>query len=198
MAVNLRTPQLRQIGNAMRALEQHIVGHTREYMDQRHAAGEFYYIPLVLDRFFQMLDAGLLALGERNHCTWVDVGCGIGTKVILAQTCYTWSGITLTAKGIEKDPRYVEIARKTTLEACGRDAIVEADALTHDYSPYDLIYFYRPLIDDLKQTALEKQIIETCKPGTVITPIGNTGHDHWHALKQVSNAPLVFQKTRRQ
>jgi hypothetical protein len=43
-----------------------------------------------------------------------------------------------------------------------------ADCLSFDYGGYDIIYFYRPFVDDEKQKLFETRLIETSKVGAYI------------------------------
>lgn len=76
---------------------------------------------------------------------FLDVGCGLGNKVWLAQT------IGFDAHGIEINQRYADIAG----ECVGTNRIVCHDGITFpDYDQYDVIYFYNPMPSDELETAI--------------------------------------------
>ena len=150
------------------------------------ATGAFRYIPYRINAFLEQLDTAVTArrvLGCSKP-KFLDVGCGIGTKVLLAQH------FGCDAYGLEINPKYVEVARKVLAGGGGFEAwsetmrrrrsvakhIIEADALTFDYSPYDIIYFYCPQrhVEDGKggrktlERRLEQRILDTATPGTVV------------------------------
>lgn len=133
--------------------------------------GQYKYVALELEKFEGQLNdaARLLNWKWNNKIKFVDVGCGIGTKVWIAKR----HGFDVY--GIEVYSPYAEVAMKM-LELTNEQyavyprfpRIITADALTIDYSSYDVIYFYCPLADDAKQKQLEQQIFSTAKSGTYI------------------------------
>jgi SAM-dependent methyltransferase len=76
---------------------------------------------------------------------FLDVGCGLGNKVWLAQT------IGFDAYGIEINQNYADIAG----ECVGKNRIFCHDGITFpDYDQYDVIYFYNPMPSDELETAI--------------------------------------------
>ena len=75
-----------------------------------------------------------------------------------------------TAHGLEYDPGYVAAAEAMLrVSGGGRCAVFHADALTFDrYGDYDVIYFYRPMQSDALLKQLEKRIVSTTRPGTIL------------------------------
>jgi len=53
------------------------------------------------------------------------------------------------------------------------DHLFVDDCLTFDYGDYDVIYFYRPFIDDEKQRLFESRLIDTAKVGAYIVGSGS-------------------------
>lgn len=167
----------------IRALELALCDDSKEFVANKTKGGQFPFIALPLKEFEEQLDAARqLADPSRDvelvskSLKFIDVGCGIGSKVFLAAVCgYQATGIEITKK-------YVDIARRLFTPtpsqwnyAMYRGEIIRGNALTHDYSPYDVIYFYWPLQDIKLQIALEKQIIKTAKPGAIILANGKQG-----------------------
>lgn len=165
------------------ALEAYLVNDSKTESKRRCKAGEFTYIPFCLDRFETQLKivSGMLSASRVTDFRFVDVGCGIGTKVLVARE----SGFD--AYGIEKSLRYVKVAKKL-LEGYEnknwypkkKDRIILGDALRADYRLYDVIYFYRPFINHEKQTALEKRIVAHAKEGAIVMANYKlVGEDFW-------------------
>lgn len=106
-------------------------------IDAHRRTGAFQYIPLYTSAFLSQMVQALTMFTKANPGKWptfIDVGCGIGTKVLLAQACGT------NAWGIELNRKYVEVARSRHIAP---KQIIHGNALKHDYSAYDIIYFYR-------------------------------------------------------
>lgn len=169
----------------LRTLEKYIAGNlTPQEKERKKAAGEFEYIPLSVQEFetqCQLVRDLNLLKGKEAH--FLDVGCGIGSKVWLARQYFQ------RASGVEITSAYVETAREVLkVEAGGvywspkqggRGEIICADALTFNYAPYNIIYFYCPLLDYDKQMKLEMQIVKTAKVGTVFLANLKKNHDLW-------------------
>lgn len=161
--------------------------------------GSYHYIPLSLEKFHSQVTDALtthtLRHGTRalsHTLKFIDVGCGVGTKVLYANDVFR-----LLSHGIEYNPRYVAQAKrllKSNRPPNGERAfeIILGDALTHNYRPYDLIYFYCPLSAPNLQTKLEKRILKTAKAGALIlTNLRQGGDGVWkggrakHAINDI-------------
>ena len=91
--------------------------------------------------------------------TFLDVGCGPGTKMQIAQVLFG-----LQAYGIEIDKDMAAAAEKLFPQR-----VTAKDALDcSGYDQYDLIWLYRPFRDRDKELALEQKIIDAMKPGAII------------------------------
>jgi SAM-dependent methyltransferase len=114
---------------------------------------------------------------DKEKHKFIDVGCGIGTKVALASELFD-------AHGIELDKSYAKIARKLTKKKqfynFGRydskeennPRIKITDALQYpDYDKFDVIYFFRPLNKVEMEVTLELKIFRDVKKNTLIIPI---------------------------
>jgi len=101
---------------------------------------------------------------------FLDVGCGLGNKVWIAQT------LGFDAYGLEINPKYAEIAG----ECVGANRIFNHDGITFpDYDKYDVIYFYNPM----PSSELESAILANARKGTIIY--------HAIALQQPPNRAFV-------
>ncbi|MEM1267854.1 MAG: class I SAM-dependent methyltransferase [Pseudomonadota bacterium] len=106
----------------------------------------------------------MLALRGERHIKFLDVGCGGGVKVLSAAHFFRRSD------GIELDPGYADAAR-TLFDAFPQEGcrVFEEDALGSErYGEYDVIYFFQPMQDSEKLTALEDRIVEMARPGTLL------------------------------
>ncbi len=132
-----------------------------------YTCGSYADIALPIAPFDLLMSAAYrvgLARSPRRALRFLDVGCGGGTKVFAATRYFA------QADGLELDPGYADAARRT-LNRLGptRSEIIKADALCFDrYADYDVIYFYRPLKSDLQLAELERRILETARPGTIL------------------------------
>jgi predicted O-methyltransferase YrrM len=175
------------IGALIKALEETLANDSAEQREKRNKAGEFHYIPLSPEQFITQFGQALLLSGAWNRKTpvrFVDVGCGIGSKLILAGRCSHPFRVP-ELFGIEKDSRYCTSARKLLKADGQKGAILNSDALDEDYNLYDIIYFYCPLIDTPKQIKLEEKILSTSTKGTVIIANLRKGDDKlWRAFAQ--------------
>jgi SAM-dependent methyltransferase len=113
------------------------------------------WMPFNIPAFENLLfDAFCEAPGNR----FLEIGCGIGTKMLLAREFYG-----LDVFGIERVPEYVAQAVKLDLD------VAEADAAGwYNYGAFDLIWFNRVFRDPVTEAALELQVWEDMAPGAVV------------------------------
>jgi trans-aconitate methyltransferase len=101
------------------------------------------------------------ALPEVTGDQFLDIGAGVGTKMMLAENVFG-----LDACGVERVPEYVKAAHERRL------TVIEADALTYDgYGDYDLVFFNRPFYDKNLQAQLEQRVWENMKSGAVVIAV---------------------------
>jgi len=106
-------------------------------------------------------------LDRRRQARFLDVGCGIGTKVFMVSTLFA------QADGLEFDKNYIEVAKKvhqsSSWEHSQNISFMEGDALDFSrYSEYDVIYLYRPFHDSVNQDKLEEKIAQNIKTNAII------------------------------
>lgn len=91
---------------------------------------------------------------------FLDVGCGIGSKLALATTVFG-----LQADGVEVDS---VMAAEACKWRCGN--VIPQDALDVPglYADYDIIWLYRPFRDRKCEEQLEKLVRENMKPGAIL------------------------------
>jgi trans-aconitate methyltransferase len=113
------------------------------------------FMPFSIPAFIALLAE---ALPEAPGSRFLDIGCGPGTKMLIAQDLFG-----LHAVGIDRVPEYVTAARLLGLNAS------EADAADYgNYAGYDILWFYRPIRDPGLQAALEKTVWDQMAPGAVV------------------------------
>lgn len=107
---------------------------------------------------------------NRKHRTYpsykfLDAGCGAGNVMLLAfKACFS-------VYGLEIDPTTIAFAEKLEILP-GRGLIKRQNILTYkDYSKYDVIYFFRPIINELKQREFENRLKDQMKIGAILIPI---------------------------
>jgi SAM-dependent methyltransferase len=134
---------------------------------EAQAYGCYPDIPMPASDFLALAHAAYrVALARRigGPFQFLDVGCGGGSKVLLA------AGFFDAADGLEFDPGYAGAAR-ALFEATGvtRCRAIQGDALNFTgYGDYDVVYFYKPMSDKAKLGELEDRIVAGVRPGTVL------------------------------
>jgi hypothetical protein len=129
----------------------------------------FDLVPYDAHSFLSYLDLAchvMRVLHNREPATlrFLDIGCGIGTKVHLA------GQLGLDAYGLELRRDYCKLA---DLLVPGR--ICQGDALTHScYGDYDILFFYRPIRHGEMERRLEKRVYADAKEGAVVIGVGPT------------------------
>ena len=141
------------------------------------AKGAFKYIPWDSDRFIRCIHraSDLLRSGGYHNVSFIDVGCGMGEKSIMAsnyfQKCY---GIEMNRIYVQKGLKLIAAGEglKDSMSARplpkDRVKLILGDARKHDYNRYDCVYFYQPMLDQAKQQVLEDRILSTMKVGAVL------------------------------
>ena len=129
--------------------------------------GCFPDIALSIRSFESLMSAAyrlLLVQGRSKYVRFLDVGCGGATKVYVASRYFQ------QCDGLEYDTRYVDAARNTLDLLQARNCEIHSgDGVTFEnYKEYDVIYFYRPLRDNELLAKMERQIMTTARPGTIV------------------------------
>lgn len=129
----------------------------REWMGRVPGTDHRYtpWMPYSIPEFLMM---ALEALPEADGDTFLDIGAGVGTKMLLAREI-----LGLDVHGIERVPEYAAQARQLGLD------VEEADAAGwKGYGDYSLIWFNRPFRDRDAQAGLEARVWEEAAPGAVV------------------------------
>jgi SAM-dependent methyltransferase len=92
---------------------------------------------------------------------FLDIGCGPGTKMLLAEHFFG-----MQAYGIEINPEMADAARKTISSA---ERVLTGDAGKFGgYGDWDLIWLYRPFRDPKLEELLEHQVMSMMRPGAIL------------------------------
>lgn len=117
--------------------------------------GTFKYVPSDARILHEKLS------GIEQGKTFLDVGCGIGDKCLIAEKVF---GLKVT--GIEIDTNLIEIA-KTFI-----DDVIEINAFDfNDYNKFDIIYMYQPYRDAEKQKQLSDLIKSKKKQSAIFIEV---------------------------
>jgi len=115
---------------------------------------------------------------------FIDAGCGLGVKLVIAE------GMGCDVSGIEIDRKLINRAKR--IFKSDRLNIKCQDILKHDYSTYDIIYFYRPFYDPKKQTEFEKRIQSQMKKGAYLMGFDSVTCPPEKQFSMLHNDPYVF------
>jgi len=125
------------------------------------APGCFGWEPSDIDVFGRLL---LAAWNVTSGRRFLEVGCGIGTKMQLAES------LGFSAYGIEILPELVAEARNEGLD------VVEADARSwRGYAEFDTVYVNHPLLDSGAEEAFERELHQAMKPRSVLVAVNDCG-----------------------
>ena len=132
------------------------------------------WVPFPSGAFVDMLLEGFFLLKQDRTKRFLDVGSGIGTKLMLASVLFD-------AHGIELFDEYIYQS-----ELLGCKNVIKADALKFDgYGEFDFLYFYRPFRSDQVQKEFESRLAEKMRPGALLAPM-HTLTDWSYGYEQVS------------
>lgn len=102
-----------------------------------------------------------------SYLKFVDVGCGLGHKLLLARS------YGLSTSGIEIRKPYAKKCRSLMKQFLGYFAknikVVNTDAMKFDgYGDFDIVYFYCPIRNHEVELQLEEKIASEVKVGAVV------------------------------
>tara|TARA_Y100000034_G_scaffold129783_1_gene186909 strand:+ start:443 stop:1054 length:612 start_codon:yes stop_codon:yes gene_type:complete len=129
------------------------------------------------------IEAFYLSGGEVKAKKFLDIGCGIGTKVMLADVLFD-------AHGLELNEEYLRVA-----DLIGCRNVWQADAMEYvEYGDYDILYFYAPFREDILQNRFERHVYQHMSPGTILIPMHTMTmwSTRWPDMKKVGS--FCFQK----
>lgn len=96
---------------------------------------------------------------------FLDIGCGIGNIVLLAQK------VGFDAYGLEYNKKIYDIAKGLM----GRNHIFRGNMTDFGkYNEYDVLYYYVPMVNGKAMEEFVKKLIKTVKPGAYVIPCGSS------------------------
>ena len=151
--------------------------------DPEFSAG---YQPMWRGPFIEGVQAGLAAI-DKPEVRFLDLGCGIGTSLLIAAALDS----RIDPWGVDIVPEYCRVASILFGE---RGHIIQADIRRwdHEFSQYDFIFVFRPLIDYAETRALEDRLQTRMRSGSVLFLVG-LAHG-WEGWRQIHEQWPVFQK----
>jgi SAM-dependent methyltransferase len=104
------------------------------------------------------MEAMEVAAAHTEGRRFYEVGCGIGTKLALMYVL----GWQVT--GLERYEPYLEAARDLVPEA----RLIRADMRDVERFDADVVFMYRPAIDDATEEIMEKHLTDSVASGTIL------------------------------
>jgi SAM-dependent methyltransferase len=148
------------------------------------------WIPLPHDTFLQGLLQARQILNRygtpppSGRYTFLDVGSGIGTKLIIAHE------LGYHPTGIERWQPYIEVSRKIAPFAPVIHANANDIAVAVGLRQFDLIHYYGCAPDPDRDGHIKQRITNAMKPGSILFTTRKPYPDH---LERV--APFLWRKT---
>ena len=134
--------------------------------------GAYTYIPADRTRFIQYVSK-IIKKSQLSDMKFIDVGCGIGDKVMLAQF------LGFDAYGIEINSHTLGLAQYFLHKVVPYTHLILGNAFDIDYSQYSFIYMYVPIYDVKKMAELYRLIKKRAKGKTVIFDIARNPR-YWY------------------
>lgn len=149
---------------------QHLEDLEQQFLERERTSGAsseelWRWSPLEFREFDYMLSLAVgLAKQERNLVTgeaysFFEAGCGIGTKLALAQ-----NGYGLAAFGWELVEEYLDQCKVLDVSAERHDLRYEDPG----YEDYDIVYISQPFKDDATEVAWERRVHRAIRPGGIL------------------------------
>lgn len=117
--------------------------------------------PYPLDDFINLARVVAEAYPPGVTPSFLDPGCGIGTKVFVAQEVFGWE-----ATGFDIRSEYIQVAEQE-LGLVHKVAVDDVDYFCH-YDLFDIVYLSRPFRDDKREFAYELRVQSEMKPGAFL------------------------------
>jgi hypothetical protein len=116
------------------------------------------YTPWMPFPLFDFIAMTAEALPDIQGPRFLEIGCGIGTRMLIAQEVFG-----LDVQGIDRVPEYLDEAAKLRMD------VLEIDAMDFsEYGEYDLLWFNRPFLDPALQLLLEAKVWNEMRSGGVV------------------------------
>jgi SAM-dependent methyltransferase len=151
----------------------HLVDLERQWIGQIPRNKENWdWQPYPLESFIDMAKVVADAFPAGVVPTFLDPGCGIGTKVFVAKELFGWE-----ACGFDIVPEYINAGHEK-LDLNSHVALGDVDMFRH-YDIFDIVYLSRPFRDDKREYAYECKVQEAMKPGAFLISGWAGAKPHW-------------------
>jgi SAM-dependent methyltransferase len=117
--------------------------------------------PYPLEAFIDMCRVVAEAFPVGVTPSFLDPGCGIGTKVYVAKMVFGWE-----ATGFDIVPEYIKVAHDE-LGLIHQTVTGNVDD-PHPYGLFDIVWLSRPFRDDKREFAYEQRVQNEMKPGAFL------------------------------
>jgi len=133
--------------------------------EQIRLKGSYPFIPINIPAFFESLIIvrELLYAESTNGLKFIDYGCGIGITMLIARK------LGFEISGIEYDDKIIENSLFSIYEP--KNPIIKGDLTDkklYKNNQYDVVYYYSPFEDYMKEVEFELNAISTVKIGGYI------------------------------
>lgn len=148
--------------------------------------GATQYEPLARGVFIEAVQCGLAAI-DKPTVRFIDLGCGIGTNLLIAAALDS----RVDPYGVEIVPEYCRVA---SILFGDRGHITQADIRRwdHEFGGYDFVFANHPLVEYAETRAMEDRIQTRMRSGSVFLNVG-IGHG-WEGWTQIHEHWPIFQK----
>lgn len=145
-----------------------ISGAPAEIKSEKEREGKcFPYIPYEPRAFLEIINR-LAHSYDRKKLDFIDVGSGIGDKVLLAQLL----GFK-TATGVEINEHTSQLAKHfLNVREENNITLINKDAFDLDFSNYNFIYMYRPIQCEKLLAKLHKKVLDEMPVGGTFIDVG--------------------------
>lgn len=168
--------------------------------------GSYEYVPFDVRTFVGILNQIKEDYKKRNgkrfesvFPKFIDAGCGLGVKLLLAAAMgFETTGVEIDCELIKRAKDIFDLDQD---QECWFYSprqvpeIIHQDILDHDYSIYDVVYFYCPFVTRAKEEEFEKRVHSQMKSGAYLMPFGigvKPPEDQFEVIK--SNARFYRKK----
>jgi SAM-dependent methyltransferase len=136
-----------------------------------------------------ILGAMLNALNLPPETDYLEVGCGVGAKLVMAEKLFGY-----TVRGIDYYDAYVQISNELlSVHNCIGYAFC-ADAVSFNgYDEYDIIWLNKPLAPWTEEQALETRVQLMMKPGAYLILGNGITKPDW-PVQATATAAVIYRK----
>jgi len=164
------------------------------------------FVPFNVTSFIETMVAVVRHIRKQGCNPWdftfLDAGCGIGTKLILAESMgFPAIGLEIDQKMIRRAKRQygirsLKVSKGRIFRSARTPVIVNQDVLKHHYDHYGVIFFYCPFRNDELESEFEQRVYEQMLPGSYVIPRMHQS-ELPQSIKPIDNRSRVYWKPKR-